>query len=277
MKFSAPTRQLGPAFAIPPDIGVGCPSPNIRRGETNVAILFIVSVLLLFLTIDLVVAKLQGRRFHRTMGAAVEADAKAWHIQEPGEGVLVHDFHTWVAEDDSGAFRLGVDGFAGALLGGVERVTPCVQAGPIEEGAPLAVITGLGRAVTLFAPLAGEVVGLNPALSPQALTKDPLGQGWILQIRAKRPPRAGAFWRGKDALRRWWREEFLRLREAALAAATPHATVGVSLADGGAPLPGSFGHLDPVAFADLVRSTFGAQAATPSPAPLALVTERAST
>ena len=63
--------------------------------------------------------------FYR-MGKAVEDDARAWHIQSVPEGVLAHATHTWVAKDDSGDLRLGVDGFAGAILGGVDRVVPCL-------------------------------------------------------------------------------------------------------------------------------------------------------
>ena len=241
------------------------------------AILFIVSILLFFLTADLVVAKLQCRRFHRTMGATIEKDAKAWHIQSVDEGMLVHSFHTWMAEQSKGTLRLGVDGFARAILGGVDRVVPCVGKGSIKEGAPLVVLSAQGRSITLFSPMDGEILGINETLTAKAVAEDPLGQGWLVQIRPARAPIAGSTWRGKTTLRRWWREEFLRLREAALSATTPNEAVGVSMADGGAPMPGSFTQLGPVVFDDLLRSTFGARAADPPPAPIALVTERAST
>ena len=240
------------------------------------AILFIVSILLFFLTADLVVAKLQCRRFHRTMGAAVEADAKAWHLQAVEEGLLVHPFHTWISEESKGTLRLGLDGFANAMLGGVDRVVPCVGKGPIKEGAPLAVVSARGRSITVFSPIDGEVLDINETLTAKSVAEDPLGQGWLLQVRPTRLPVAGSTWRSKETLRRWWREEFLRLREAALSAAAPNEAVGVSMADGGAPMPGAFTQLDPVAFADLLRSTFGSRATDPSPAPVALVTERAS-
>jgi glycine cleavage system H lipoate-binding protein len=242
-----------------------------------VAILFIVSILLFFLTADLVVAKLQYRRFHRAMGARVEEDAKGWHIQAVDEGLLVHPFHTWMAKGSDGTFRLGTDGFANAILGGLDRAVPCVTKGSIKEGAPLAVLSAQGRSITLFSPIDGEVLGSNEALTAKAVAEDPLGRGWLLEVRPARVPVAGSTWRGKESLRRWWREEFLRLRENALSAAAHEDAVGVSMADGGALRPGAFTQLDPVTFTDLLHSTFGARAAEPSPAPIALVTEGAST
>src|SRR5213596_1155106 len=92
--------------------------------------------------------------------------------------------HEYVKEtDDKSVVQVGITDYAQGELGDVVYVDlPKVGAtfGPIEAV----------KAVSeLYAPLAGTVTAVNPALEgdPALVNRDPYGEGWMIKLRVKNP------------------------------------------------------------------------------------------
>jgi glycine cleavage system H protein len=97
--------------------------------------------------------------------------------------------HTWLrpsGDDVPGRFRVGLDGFAAALLA-PPRAVRCAPAGRLLAPGETACELDLeGGVLALGPPLAGEVVAVNAACrrDPSLLVADPYGDGWLFEIAA---------------------------------------------------------------------------------------------
>ena len=55
----------------------------------------------------------------------------------------------------------------------------------VEKGKPMCVVESVKSVSDVFAPVSGEVIEANAGLEskPEAVNKDPFGQGWIAKIK----------------------------------------------------------------------------------------------
>jgi len=60
---------------------------------------------------------------------------------------------------------------------------------PVKAGQPVGEIESTKSVSDVFAPVDGEVVGLNDALesSPDLVNSDPYGAGWMIEIKPTQP------------------------------------------------------------------------------------------
>jgi glycine cleavage system H protein len=92
--------------------------------------------------------------------------------------------HEWVRVDGDEAV-VGITKFAADQLGDVVFVElPDVGRG-LDAHATFGVVESVKAVSDLFAPVAGEVVAINEALSgsPELVNTDPFGDGWMLRVR----------------------------------------------------------------------------------------------
>ena len=97
--------------------------------------------------------------------------------------------HEWVRMDDEGKLVVGLTDYAQEQLGDLVFVeTPEVGAS-LLAGDVCAVVESVKAASDVYAPVAGEVVSINEALqeSPDLITNDPYGAGWLFQIAPEDP------------------------------------------------------------------------------------------
>jgi glycine cleavage system H lipoate-binding protein len=101
------------------------------------------------------------------------------------EGFHYHRGHTWARQIDPLHFVVGVDDFAGRLLGDVSRVELPKRGERLRQGAVGARAGINGRTAELVAPVNGEVVELNVGLAdhPELIRDDPYGRGWLMKVR----------------------------------------------------------------------------------------------
>ena len=59
----------------------------------------------------------------------------------------------------------------------------------VASGDPVGLVESASAACEVVAPVSGVVVEINPAVegSPEAITADPFGQGWLLVLRPAAP------------------------------------------------------------------------------------------
>ena len=96
--------------------------------------------------------------------------------------------HEWV-KADGGQATIGITDYAQAQLGDVVFVELPVVGRTIKQGEVFGTIESVKAVSELYAPVSGEVVAVNDALStsPETVNKDPHG-AWIIKVK---PSNAG--------------------------------------------------------------------------------------
>jgi glycine cleavage system H protein len=92
--------------------------------------------------------------------------------------------HEWVRLDGDQA-TVGVTDFAAGELGDVVFVDLPAVGRSLDQHATFGVVESVKAVSDLFAPVAGEVVEVNPKLAdnPELVNSDPYGDGWMIRLR----------------------------------------------------------------------------------------------
>jgi glycine cleavage system H protein len=92
--------------------------------------------------------------------------------------------HEWVRLDGSEAV-VGITDYAQTQLGDVVHVDLPQVGKRIEQGDEVAAVESVKVANALYAPISGEVTGINAALTddPAKSNSDPMGEGWFFKLR----------------------------------------------------------------------------------------------
>lgn len=96
--------------------------------------------------------------------------------------------HEWVRLEGDRA-RVGITDYAQKQLGDIVFVELPPVGKAVRQGERVASVESVKAVGDVIAPLSGEVVEVNPALtaSPDLVNKDPLGAGWLFAIRMTSP------------------------------------------------------------------------------------------
>ncbi len=96
--------------------------------------------------------------------------------------------HEW-AREQGGVITVGITGYATEQLGDVVFVELPDVGRTLAAGATFGVVEAVKTVSDLYAPIAGEVVEVNGALSddPAAVNREPYGAGWMLRLRPADP------------------------------------------------------------------------------------------
>jgi glycine cleavage system H protein len=96
--------------------------------------------------------------------------------------------HEW-AREQGGVVTVGITGYATDQLGDVVFVELPDVGRKLDAGKTFGVVEAVKTVSDLYAPVGGEVVEVNGALSdnPAVVNSDPYGQGWMVKIRLADP------------------------------------------------------------------------------------------
>ncbi len=91
--------------------------------------------------------------------------------------------HEWVRLDGDTA-TIGITAYAADQLGDIVFVELPDVGRTLDQFATFGVVESVKAVSDLFAPVAGEVVETNGALSsePEKVNSDPYGDGWMLRV-----------------------------------------------------------------------------------------------
>jgi glycine cleavage system H protein len=95
-----------------------------------------------------------------------------------------HPEHDWARiEDDVATF--GITWYAQDTLGEVVFFEPPAVGTTVKKDEPYAEVESVKAVSDVFAPLSGEVIESNEALSetPETINDDPYGAGWMVKVR----------------------------------------------------------------------------------------------
>ena len=96
--------------------------------------------------------------------------------------------HEWCRMDGDQAV-VGITRFAADQLTDITFVELPAVGSTVRAGEPFGEIESVKSAGDLYAPISGEVVAANGALSsdPGLVNRDPFGEGWMIRIRPSQP------------------------------------------------------------------------------------------
>ena len=109
------------------------------------------------------------------------------------EDLLYHAEHDWARIDGEEA-TFGITWYAQDQLGEVVFFDPPEVGTTVTKDEPYAEVESVKAVSDVFAPLSGEIVGVNEALGdkPEAINDDPYGSGWMVRIKLSNPSEADA-------------------------------------------------------------------------------------
>jgi glycine cleavage system H protein len=84
---------------------------------------------------------------------------------------------------------VGITDYAQGQLGDIVYVELPAPGKKVEKGKEAAVVESVKAASEVYAPVSGEVVEVNEALSgePAKVNAEPMGDGWFMKIRMSNP------------------------------------------------------------------------------------------
>ena len=97
--------------------------------------------------------------------------------------------HEWLAPAGEGVFKVGITHFAQDSLGDIVFVQLPEAGAAYQAGDALGEVESTKSVSEIYAPVTGEVVGVNPALetAPELINSDPYGEGWLVQLKVADP------------------------------------------------------------------------------------------
>ena len=92
--------------------------------------------------------------------------------------------HEWVSLDD-GIATVGITDFAQSQLSDLTFAELPEVGTVFEAGDEAAVVESVKAAADVYAPVAGEVIEINPELedAPELINKDAFGEGWLFKLK----------------------------------------------------------------------------------------------
>jgi glycine cleavage system H protein len=104
------------------------------------------------------------------------------------EDLKYHTDHDWARIDGDRA-TFGITWYAQDALGEVVFFDPPEVGASVSKDEAYAEIESVKAVSDVFAPLSGEIVEVNEALSdsPENVNSDPYGDGWMVKVRLSDP------------------------------------------------------------------------------------------
>ena len=93
--------------------------------------------------------------------------------------------HEWVRAHGDGTATFGITHFAQDALGDIVYVSLPNSGDALSAGSTCGEVESTKSVSDVYAPVAGEVIEVNPAVdgAPETINADPYGAGWLVRIR----------------------------------------------------------------------------------------------
>ncbi len=97
-----------------------------------------------------------------------------------------HPGHTWVLDEGHQNARVGIDSFAGNLLGQIDSIELTDLNRWVRQGQKFCTIKHGEQSVDLLSPVEGVLVSINHEVlkDPSLITEDPYKHGWLGVVKA---------------------------------------------------------------------------------------------
>jgi glycine cleavage system H protein len=100
------------------------------------------------------------------------------------EDLRYHPEHDWARVEGEQA-TFGITWYAQDALGEVVFYEPPEIGSEVTKDQAYAEVESVKAVSDVYAPLSGEIVGVNEAVSdtPELINEDPYGEGWLVRVR----------------------------------------------------------------------------------------------
>ena len=97
--------------------------------------------------------------------------------------------HEWLRQEADGTVVVGITDHAQHQLGELVYVELPDSGRTLKPGDAMAVVESTKAASDVYAPVAGTVTAVNPALGsqPELVNTDPYGEGWMVKMTVNDP------------------------------------------------------------------------------------------
>jgi glycine cleavage system H protein len=104
------------------------------------------------------------------------------------EELSYHPEHDWARIED-GEATFGITWYAQDALGEVVFYEPPEVGSEVAKDKPYAEVESVKAVSDVYAPLSGEILAVNEAISdsPEAINEDPYGEGWLVRVKLSDP------------------------------------------------------------------------------------------
>lgn len=98
--------------------------------------------------------------------------------------------HVWIRRAADGRVRTGVTHVPARFLGDAVYAELLPPGTDVAPGEPIGFIESSATVFEVIAPIGGTITAINPAAetSPETITADPYGSGWLVEIRPSGDP-----------------------------------------------------------------------------------------
>ena len=155
------------------------------------------------------------------------------------EGYGFHQGHTWMKTDllspnRERLVKVGLDDFAQKLIGKVDAIDLPAVGSRLAQGEKGWSLMVDSAEIPMLSPVDGEVVAVNPEVlrSPEILSRDPYGAGWLLKVKSDRLAADSRNLLSGKMAKAWMETSLENLHP------IRHEAMGPVMQDGGLPLEG---------------------------------------
>jgi glycine cleavage system H lipoate-binding protein len=134
------------------------------------------------------------------------------------ESLFYHPGHTWIKVEKADKVRVGLDNFLGSVIGKVNVVVLPLTGRRVLQGETLCSIIHEEGILHIVFPVGGFILSVNPRLKdhPELITRDPLGDGFLLTLKPKDFQRDQKCLFCGEAALSWYRKEWERFKTAVI-------------------------------------------------------------
>jgi glycine cleavage system H protein len=102
--------------------------------------------------------------------------------------------------DGAGLVHVGLTHVPGGYLGDAVYVELPPVGTEVASGEPIGLVESSSAVCEVVTPVSGAIVGINPAAehSPETITADPYGEGWLLSVRPADPGELDSLLTGEE-------------------------------------------------------------------------------
>jgi len=145
------------------------------------------------------------------------------------DNVRYHPGHAWTLQERKHRERIGIDEFAAALAGPVDKIELPKLGQWLRQGQKAWGFSRNGEKVEMVSPVEGEVIEINPEVvkNPSLLRTDPYGKGWLAVVNVPDEESTGRNLLPRNLVPNWMRTAMEGLY------ASQMQLVGATSADGG--------------------------------------------
>jgi glycine cleavage system H protein len=171
--------------------------------------------------------------------------------------LFYHPGHTWVKVEKADEVRVGLDCFLRRIIGKVNVIVLPLSGNRCLQGENLCSIIQEDGILHVVSPVSGSVLSVNQKLKdePDLISKDPLGDGFLLTLKPKNLQRDQKYLFFGEAVLSWYQKELERFKASVVSELYGQERVGVTMQDGGIKLRDIKRLVDPERYIQLV-STF---------------------